>query len=131
MKCLLDTNAYVAFVRGDKNVKATISHAEHVYLSTVALGELLFGFRHGTRFQENLDTLTAFAGRPRVSVVPVSRTTADRYSRIAVALRRKGKPIPSNDIWIAAHAMETGADLLSFDEHFAAIDGLAWVNPGK
>lgn len=61
--------------------------------------------------------------------VPVTRTTADRYARIALALKRKGRPIPTNDIWIAAHAMETGADLVSYDEHFAAVDGLVWVRP--
>ena len=55
-------------------------------------------------------------------------TTADRYSRIAAALRTKGRPIPSNDIWIAAHAMETGADLISADRHFEQIDGLAWTH---
>lgn len=57
----------------------------------------------------------------------MTMTTADRYARVAVQLRRKGRPIPTNDIWIAAHAMETGADLVSLDEHFAEVDGLAWV----
>lgn len=57
-------------------------------------------------------------------------TTADRFGRIAAALRAKGKPIPQNDIWIAAHAMETGADLLSFDRHFEAVEGLALVLAG-
>ncbi len=47
------------------------------------------------------------------------------------ALRRKGTPIPTNDIWIAAHAMESGADLLSFDEHFGAVDGIAWIHPRR
>ena len=54
-------------------------------------------------------------------------TTADRYSRVAAALRVKGRPIPSNDIWIAAHTLETGADLVSYDRHFGEIDGLAWI----
>ena len=58
----------------------------------------------------------------------MSFTTADRYSRIAVGLRAKGRPIPSNDIWIAAHTMETGADLVSCDRHFEQIDGLAWIH---
>ena len=58
----------------------------------------------------------------------MSLTTADRYARIATALRAKGRPIPSNDIWIAAHSMETGADLVSCDRHFEYIDGLAWIH---
>jgi tRNA(fMet)-specific endonuclease VapC len=71
--------------------------------------------------------LEVFLESPYVSLVPVTLTTADRFGRIAAALRAKGRPLPTNDIWIAAHAMETGAELLSFDEHFGAIDGLAWV----
>ena len=67
---------------------------------------------------------------PYVSLVPVGPVTADRYSRIAAALRAKGRPIPTNDVWIAAHAMETGADLLFADRHFEAVDGIAWVRLG-
>ena len=66
-----------------------------------------------------------------MSFVPATRVTADRFGMIAIRLRRKGQPIPTNDIWIAAHALETGTDLVSFDRHFAAIDGLAWINPDE
>jgi tRNA(fMet)-specific endonuclease VapC len=69
----------------------------------------------------------AFLDSPYVNLVPVTYTTADRFGRVAATLRAKGRPIPTNDIWIAAHAMETGAELLSFDQRFAAVDGLAWV----
>ena len=51
----------------------------------------------------------------------------DRYARIAAALRAKGRPIPTNDVWIAAHAMETGADLVSADGHFEYVEGIVWV----
>ena len=90
-------------------------------------GELLPGFRLGTRLKKNMAELDAFLENPYVSLVPVTLTTADRFARIAAALRAKGRPIPTNDIWIAAHAMEAGAELLSFDAHFGAVDGLAWV----
>jgi predicted nucleic acid-binding protein len=55
--------------------------------------------------------------------------TADRFARLAVALRRRGTPIPTNDLWIAAHALEAGADLVTLDTHFDLIDGLAVVHP--
>jgi tRNA(fMet)-specific endonuclease VapC len=58
----------------------------------------------------------------------VSRTTADRFGRIAAALKKAGTPIPSNDIWIAAHAFESSAELLTFDAHFAAVPGLVWTH---
>ena len=73
------------------------------------------------------EELQAFIDNPYVTVAPVSYTTADRYARIAATLRARGRPIPSNDIWIAAHALETGADLLSADRHFADVDGLVWM----
>ena len=55
--------------------------------------------------------------------------TADRFGRIAAALREKGRPIPTNDVWIAAHAMESGAELITYDRHFGFIDGLVWTRP--
>jgi tRNA(fMet)-specific endonuclease VapC len=127
MRILLDTNAYSALMRGHDEVADRVRRAERVVLSTVVAGELLLGFRLGTRLKKNMAELDAFLDNPYVSLVPVTLTTADRFARIAAALRAKGKPIPTNDIWIAAHAMETGAELLSFDAHFEAIDGLAWV----
>lgn len=127
MKILLDTNAYSALMRGHDEVAERVRRAEQVVLSTVVAGELLLGFRVGTRLKKNMAELEAFLDNPYVSLAPVTLTTADRFARIAAALRARGKPLPTNDIWIAAHAMETGAELLSFDAHFGAIDGLAWV----
>jgi len=128
---LLDTDAYSAFMRGHPEVAARIRRAERVYLSVVVAGELLFGFRVGSRYRRNVTLLDAFLESPYVDLLPVTRTTADRFGRIAAALRAKGTPIPTNDIWIAAQAMESGADLLSFDEHYRVVDGLAWVKPGE
>jgi len=131
VKILLDTNAYSAIGCGHPAATEILRGAEGVVLSTVMLGEVLAGFRAGSRWQENLANLNRFLAEPRVQVAPVTRTTADRYSRIWAALRRKGKPIPTNDVWIAAHAMETGADLISFDPHFEHVEGLAWVRPER
>jgi tRNA(fMet)-specific endonuclease VapC len=127
MKVLLDTNAYSALMRGHAEVADRVRRAEDVLLSTIVAGELLFGFRAGERFRKNLAELEAFLDNPYVTLVPVTYTTADRFGRVAAALRAKGRPIPTNDMWIAAHAMETGAELLSFDQHFEAVDGLAWA----
>ncbi len=127
MRCLLDTNAYSALMRGEAQVADRVRRAQEVLLSAVAVGELLFGFRSGSRYQKNLGQLEAFLENPYVSFVPVTRTTADRFARVAAGLRKQGVPIPTNDIWIAAHAMETGAELLSYDEHFASVAGLVWI----
>ena len=129
MKLLLDTNAYSAFLRGHPDVVRRVRGAEQVLLSAVVAGELLFGFRNGSRYETNRRELEEFLANPFVSFLAVGLVTADRFGRVAAALKRKGRPLPTNDIWIAAQAMESGAELLSFDRHFADIDGLAWLEP--
>lgn len=130
MRLMLDTNAYSALMRGQSEVAERVRRAERILISSIVAGELLFGFRNGSRLNENLKRFDAFLANSFVSLAPVTLVTADRFSRIAVALRRKGRPLPTNDVWIAAHTLETGADLLSYDRHFEAIDGLPWVALG-
>ena len=129
MRILLDTNAYSELKRGRTAVADLVRRSEEIVFSTVVAGELMYGFRHGTRYTQNVRELEELLQSHFVTLVEVSLVTADRFGRIAAALRRKGTPIPTNDIWIAAHAMETGADLVSLDSHFEKVDGLAWVNP--
>jgi tRNA(fMet)-specific endonuclease VapC len=127
MTLLLDTNAYVALMKGHEGVASMVRRAERIFLSSIVAGELIFGFRNGSRYGKNISELDRFLENPFVEFLPVSYTTADRFGRIAASLRKKGTPMPSNDIWIAAHAIESGAELLSFDIHFAHIDGLVWT----
>src|SRR3990172_8377083 len=97
---LLDTNAYSAMRRGDPVLQRLVRQADELIVSTIVVGELLFGFEHGSRRVANRAELDRFLNHPQVRIVPVTRTTADRYARIATGLRRKGTPIPTNDIWI-------------------------------
>ena len=127
MKVLLDTNAYSALRRGQELVVKQVRRSEEVLLSIVVVGELLFGFRNGSRYKENVRALKAFVEDPNVRLLPVTWDTADWFGRISAELKRKGRPIPTNDIWIAAHAMQEGADLISSDSHFGNIDDLPWV----
>ena len=125
---MLDTSAYVAFRRGDQALLDLIRQTDHIDFSTVVMGELLFGFRCGSRFRENLQHLEQFLQSPFVDLVPVSRTTADHYSQIAASLRAKGTPIPTNDIWIAAHALERSAELITSDRHFLNVDDVVEIS---
>ena len=127
MRLLLDSNAFSLLAYGHRHVAELVRGADEVLLSVIVIGELLAGFRRGSRFEQNLADLDAFLDNSFVSVVPVGSVTADRYARISASLRAKGRPIPTNDIWIAAHAMETGVDLVSADRHFEHVDGLVWV----
>jgi len=128
MKRLLDTNAYAALKRDHEGVTRLVRDSTELAFSVIVIGELLFGFRNGARFERHVLELDELLSNARVSVLQVTRTTADRFGRIAAGLRRAGTPIPSNDIWIAAHAFESGAELVSFDSHFDAVAGLAWTH---
>jgi tRNA(fMet)-specific endonuclease VapC len=125
VRVALDTSAYSALMRGHRDVASLVRRADAVLLPAVVAGELLYGFR--SRFEENAGRLEAFLESPSVHLLAVTFVTADRFGRIATALREKGTPIPTNDIWVAAQAMEAGADLLSSDAHFGLVQGLAWV----
>lgn len=127
MKVLLDTNAYSALRRGHEAVAEQVRSSEEVLLSSIVVGELLFGFQNGSRYEENAQALRSFLEDPTVRLLPVTWDTADLFGRISAALRKKGRPIPTNDIWIAAHAMEARAGLISSDPHFSHVDGLSWV----
>lgn len=125
---LLDTSAYSRMVRGHPATVSRIKQAERVLFSVIVEGELRSGFRRGSRYDANAETLEQFLHERFVTVLDITRRTAHRYGLIMAALRRTGTPIPTNDVWLAAQAMETGAQLLSGDGHFAHVDGLDWVH---
>jgi tRNA(fMet)-specific endonuclease VapC len=124
MRLLIDTNAYSAFKGGDPETLDVLRMADEVHLSVIVLGELLAGFAAGTQEPRNRRELAAFLDSPRVSVLPATSATAAYYATVFGQLRRKGRPIPTNDLWIAATAMEHGAVLLTHDKHFDEVDGL-------
>jgi len=121
---LIDTNAYVAFKREDTAVLEVVRHAETIGISPIVLGELLSGFECGNKTRKNRDELQQFLQSSRIRLFSITADTANFYSQIYSSLRNKGKPIPSNDIWIAAAALENGCVLCSYDKHFKEIEGL-------
>jgi tRNA(fMet)-specific endonuclease VapC len=123
-KILLDTNAYVALRRGDKEVLEVLARAETVFMSAIVLGELHAGFKGGNREPANRKELEEFNSCPTVRIVHVTQETAEIFGTIKHRLRTAGTPIPINDVWIAAHATESGAFLTTYDEHFARVPGL-------
>lgn len=123
-KILLDTNAYVSYLRGDDKVLEYLAQAENVYMSVFVLGELFAGFKAGKKEKENRRILERFLQKSTVSTLEATVETADIFGLIMALLRQTGKPLPINDIWIAAHALETGSVLVTYDEHFRMIPGL-------
>ena len=129
MRLFLDTNAYSALVRGHRDVSTRVREAKRVNLSVVVVGELLAGFRGGSKESWNRRVLDDFLRHPQVGTLPLTWSTAEGFGTIWSALRDRGRPIPTNDIWIAAHAMEHAAELLTLDRHFLEIEGLRSICP--
>jgi tRNA(fMet)-specific endonuclease VapC len=123
-KILLDTNAYSRLFKDGKAVLEMLSEADAVYISVFVLAELYHGFKGGTKEAENRATIKRFLDKPTASVLQTTSDTAEYWAHIRTALKKAGTPIPTNDIWIAAHAMETGAQLVTFDRHFELVPGL-------
>ena len=128
-RILLDTNAYSEFRRGEDRVMDVLAESERVYVSVFVIAELLYGFKGGSRESKNCRELKAFLQKPTVRMLHTSEDTADLFATIKDQLRRKSTKVPTNDIWIAAHCMEIGAVLVTFDRHFDRIEGLRqWHN---
>lgn len=123
-RILLDTNVYAAFKRADPRAVALVQEADYIGINSVVAGELLAGFICGKKNRENRKQLDQFLDSPRVSMLVVDDNTAEFYASAWKKLRDKGKPIPTNDIWVAASAMQHGLALATLDGHFEAIEGL-------
>src|SRR3989304_2851891 len=118
---LLDTSAYSAFMLGHPEAKVALQRADEIVLTPVVLGELLAGFIRGKWRKKNERELRAFLSAPRVQVIDLDEDTAQRYAVILNALWKAGSPIPTNDIWIAASAMQHGLRLLTRDAHYRQV----------
>lgn len=123
----LDTNAYVAFKRGTKAAVELVACSPTLVLPAIVLGELRAGFAFGTRAAQNEAELIRFLGSPRVIVQAVDETVTLAYASLCRRLRREGRSIPTNDLWIAACGFAANAALATYDAHFGAIEGLALV----
>ena len=123
-RILLDTNAYTAFLTGDERVLSALTEAETAFLSAIVIGELYAGFCGGNRLKENKSLLARFLQKSNVRVLDVTAETGEVFGQIKNALQKAGTPIPLNDVWLAAQAMETGSVIVSFDAHFDQVSGL-------
>jgi tRNA(fMet)-specific endonuclease VapC len=127
-RIIIDTNFYVAFKKREDAAVVTLKKADYIAVNTVILGELLAGFRCGTREEQNREELDLFFDSPRVDLLPVDDGTAEFYAQIFADLKQKGRPIPTNDLWLAASAMQHGLALATYDDHFNSIGGLLLAN---
>jgi predicted nucleic acid-binding protein len=122
---LIDTNVYVAFKRNDLKVIELLRQADSIAVNTVVLGELLTGFKGGIREAANRHELDQFLDSPRVEMLVLDESSADFFALVFNTLKQIGMPVPTNDIWIAASAMQHGRTLATLDSHFSYIAGLS------
>lgn len=117
---LLDTNIIISLFADEPSVKNHLSHADAVFVPSIALGELYYGARKSSRIPENLAKIDSFVAKTPVLVSDLE--TAKKYGIIKDELRKKGRPLPENDIWIAALALQYDLVLLTRDAHFQQIE---------
>jgi tRNA(fMet)-specific endonuclease VapC len=126
-RACLDTNIYVAFKQNDREIVSLLRTFDFIGIDATVLAELYAGFRMGLKESANRKDLSLFLESPRVYILSHEEPTAEYYALVVKQLRDKGRPIPTNDVWIAANAIQRGLPLLTLDDHFKEIDGLLLV----
>lgn len=123
-RILLDTNTYSRLLAGDEKVLSILTESDVVYMSIFVLGELYAGFKGGNKEQENTQLLKRFIQKPTVEILEATEETSKIFGQIKTDLKKAGTPLPINDVWIAAHTLESGSTLITYDIHFREIPGL-------
>ncbi len=127
MRLLVDTNRFADLVANDRQSHERLQQASEVWLSVITIGELLAGFSQGRRRKQNEQRLAELMELQGVGVLSVNQEAANLYANIWQSLRRAGTPIPTNDIWIAAQALQHDLILDTKDAHFNHVQGLKLV----
>jgi predicted nucleic acid-binding protein len=127
LRLALDTNCYVDFLKGNERISQVVKNSDSIFLPIIVLAELRAGFLSGTKNSSNEKVLNEFINSKRVSILLPDEQTSHFYAKIYTDLREKGKPIPTNDLWIAALTVQHNLILCSNDRHFDNIAVIARV----
>jgi tRNA(fMet)-specific endonuclease VapC len=119
---LLDTNIIIALFANEEEVQDKLAQAEEVFVPSVVLGELYFGAHKSAKMVKNLARIDEFASN--TAVLGCDTETARTYGEVKNTLRLKGHPIPENDIWVTAVALQYGLTVVTRDTHFDGIKNL-------
>jgi tRNA(fMet)-specific endonuclease VapC len=124
VRVALDTNRLTDLFQGDAALAELLATCEEVWIPLVVLAEIKAGFYGGTKRHKNEILLRKLLTRPTVDVLLPGRETAEHYAHLFVQLKRAGTPVPDNDLWIAALALEHDLALITRDQHFERIPQL-------
>lgn len=127
MKIIIDSNRYTDFCRGLPDVVSVIENAEEIYMPLIVLAEQRAGFAHGQKREKNERILTKFLNNEGVFTLLADEQTTYFYADLFAYLRKKGKPIPTNDLWIAALAVQHQLTLFDRDSDFDNLPQLARI----
>lgn len=122
---LLDTNIIIGLFAGESSIISHLKKSDGIFIPSIALGELHYGARKSGRIQENIERIEEFI--TNVTVIDCDADTARQYGEVKNRLRAKGRPLPENDIWIAALAIQYDLVLVTRDAHFQHVEGLQTV----
>jgi predicted nucleic acid-binding protein len=123
LKLVLDTNIYCDYAEGlPEVVDAIATHGQYLFIPSIVIGELHYGFMKGSRRRFNEKKLRQMISRLKIEIINVDAEVARKYALIYLFLEKKGAKIPINDVWIAASCMEVGGTLLTRDQHFGVVE---------
>jgi tRNA(fMet)-specific endonuclease VapC len=124
VRVALDTNRLTDLFQGDSELADRLGECDEVWLPLMVLAEIKAGFYGGSQQHRNETLLQSFLAKPTVGIMLPARETAEHYARLFVQLKRAGTPIPDNDLWIAALALEHDLQLITRDHHFKSVPQL-------
>jgi len=128
LKLVLATNIYCDFAEGLPDAADAIAaYGQSIFIPSIVLGELFFGFMKGSRQQFNEKKLRQMVSRLKIEIIDVNTDVARKYAMIYLSLQKRGIKIPINDVWIAACCMEVGGILLTRDKHFELLDQIETI----
>ena len=128
MKLVLDTNIYCDYAEGLPHaVDFLATRSEDIFLSSIVLGELTYGFMKGSSRQFNERKLQEIIDKLKIEIIDVNQNVSRKYAIIYLSLAKKGTKIPINDVWVAACCMEVGGTLLTRDQHFQHVEQIETV----
>ena len=124
VRVALDTNRLTDLFQGDAELADLLGSCEEVWIPLIVLAEIKAGFHGGTQQERNAALLHALLAKPTVAILFPGRETAEHYARLFVQIKRARTPMPANDLWIAALAIEHDLPLITRDQHFDRIPQL-------
>jgi predicted nucleic acid-binding protein len=128
---IIDTNAYSEFKKGNKGAVSILRNVNAIILTPIVIGELMSGFIIGNRESINRKEFEEFKQSKRVITVQINDETSEYFALIFKELRDKGKPVPTNDLWIAAIARQIDCPIFTYDKHFQYIKGVKIISGEK